>query len=458
MSPLRRMAAFTRAALTRRFFRIYEIAAGLPISRFMKSLDRTQWMPPDQVKELQRVKLAEHLAYAFEHSPYWRRMLGDHGYAADVDPFEFLARIPILDKGGLRRHMPEILVPDFRGRRHRTRSGGSTGEPVVMWEDSDTYALLKANLFRKWEWAGYRIGEPWLWVKGVRRDATRMKVQDWAFNCDYLCFKGLSREEVLGWARRFQGREFAMIRGNTGGMSVIARTLLREGISGIRAPIAVTTGETLFPSDREAIEQAFGCRVFDEYGGDVFSIAGQCDHGNYHLCDESVHVTLVDDADRPVRCGERGHVILSEFHNRLMPLFRYRIGDMATAKAGLCSCGRGLSMLKSIDGRDSDIVVLPNGVNLVVNHLADVPETVEGIDQYQIIQEEPDRLRILLKTGTSYDRATAESAFRAEIRRVAECELRIEFEYTDAIPLTPLGKRRFVISRIVERSRQGLPG
>ena len=85
-------------------------------------------------------------------------------------------------------------------------------------------------------------------------------------------------------------------------------------------------------SSRDAIEQAFGARVFDKYGSREFSgIAYECaESRDHHVMDESYIVELLVDG-RLLGPGETGEVVITDLNNFSVPLIRYRIGDLAVA-------------------------------------------------------------------------------------------------------------------------------
>ena len=62
-----------------------------------------------------------------------------------------------------------------------------------------------------------------------------------------------------------------------------------------------------------------------------------------------------------VSFGERGRLLYTSLFNYAMPLIRYDVGDICVPSDELCSCGRGLPMIKHIEGRVDDFVKTPSG-------------------------------------------------------------------------------------------------
>jgi phenylacetate-CoA ligase len=87
-------------------------------------------------------------------------------------------------------------------------------------------------------------------------------------------------------------------------IATVAQYVIAQGIRSIKIPLAITSGETLQQHQRTAIESAFGCRVFDQYGCaelSVFAAEGQC--GQMHVSSDYGIVEIVDDAGGPFHLG-----------------------------------------------------------------------------------------------------------------------------------------------------------
>ncbi len=59
----------------------------------------------------------------------------------------------------------------------------------------------------------------------------------------------------------------------------------------------------------------------------------------------------------PCRPGEPGEIVVTHLATRDFPFIRYRTGDVGVLDTAACACGRGLPLLKEIQGRTTDFVV-----------------------------------------------------------------------------------------------------
>ena len=54
----------------------------------------------------------------------------------------------------------------------------------------------------------------------------------------------------------------------------------------------------------------------------------------------SALIEFVDEAGEYVSSGEQGEIVVTGFLNHVMPLIRYRIGDVGVPTDEKCACGR----------------------------------------------------------------------------------------------------------------------
>jgi phenylacetate-CoA ligase len=238
-----------------------------------------------------------------------------------------------------------------------------------------------------------------------------------------------------------------IIRGYASYMYSISKMMENMGIEYSGATIA-TTGDMLYPHYRESIEQQFHCKIFDGYGGEGTAVAFECEeHEGYHICDEDVIVEFLSE-EESVSPGQLGRIVFTNLENYAMPFIRYDIGDIGTYSDESCSCGRGLSVLKSIEGRDSDLIITPGGDIIIVHFFTWLFEFIEGVDQFQIIQERIDHLAVKIVKNLQFTDNDL-NYIKNEIHKRVGSDVKIEINFVNEIPLSGRsGKRRFVISNV----------
>jgi phenylacetate-CoA ligase len=213
---------------------------------------------------------------------------------------------------------------------------------------------------------------------------------------------------------------------------------------------AVTWGDNLYPHYRQAIESAFRVKVLDTYGvGEGTQVSAQCGHEqNYHLHTLDVVVEYLDDKGFPVAAGEPGNLILTRLHPGPMPLIRYRVGDVGIAgDQSKCPCGRELDRMQAILGRDTDVVLTPSGNRLIVEFFNGIIDDVPQVDSFQVVQQTLDSIVVTVVPRNDFSESVRHELIAA-MHRNGAADLKIQVRCVDQIPLTPGGKRRYVISKI----------
>ena len=119
-------------------------------------------------------------------------------------------------------------------------------------------------------------------------------------------------------------------------------------------PVICAEAEPLLDTDELVIERVFG-PTFNTYGSrETMLVAAECAaHDGMHLTEENLIVELLENG-ADAAPGTPGQVVITDLHNRAMPLIRYVNGDLATMASGSCACGRGLRRLARIEGRSCD--------------------------------------------------------------------------------------------------------
>ena len=217
----------------------------------------------------------------------------------------------------------------------------------------------------------------------------------------------------------------------------------------LRPRLVIAGGEVLTPLLRRQIVESFGAPVRELYGTHEFGIiAWQCPQADtLHVADDSVIVEVLKDG-RAATPGESGEVVITRLHAFAMPFIRYRLGDLVTQGDSPCPCGAPFSTVLTVQGRMLDYFPLAGGrlfhpyelVAVIVQHAA------RWIGQYQIAQERPDRVVVLVKplaTPSPGEVTALEQAARACLGPGIDFQVRL---LTRDIPLETNGKFRMARS------------
>lgn len=142
----------------------------------------------------------------------------------------------------------------------------------------------------------------------------------------------------------------------------------------------LVVGEPLTQETRGVLEAAFHVDVTAGYGpSDVMGpgIAFECHEKNgLHICEDHLLVEIVDpDSGDPCASGQTGEVVLTTLTARAFPLIRFRTGDLASAVAETCPCGRTLARMTGITGHTGEVLTI-RGVKV---HPAQIERILKGV-------------------------------------------------------------------------------
>jgi phenylacetate-CoA ligase len=205
----------------------------------------------------------------------------------------------------------------------------------------------------------------------------------------------------------------------------------------------------LYPEQRDQIARVFGCRVANGYGGrDAGFIAHECPAGGMHITAEDIIVEIVDAEGKFQPPGVAGEIVVTHMATQSFPFIRYRTGDVGVLDERVCACGRGLPLIKEIQGRTTDFVVARDGTVMHGLALVYVVRDLPGIAKFKIVQESVDHTRVLLVANADFDRGNAEQIRSGMAQRLGQ-DVQIDIEFVDDIPAEASGKYRYVISKAV---------
>lgn len=441
--------SYLRRALYRLGDRLYGWGV---LDRLQRFREMQRW-DAARVEQFQYDALRRLLDHAWENVPFYRRLWDDAGInPRDITSLADLPRLPRVTKRML-VDAGEACLDTSRPRSSflRGQSSGSTGTRFTFYKCKGHQGWNAAGTFFGFTQAGWDFGDRWVRQQFRGKLGLQKKLEDWSLNCLHMPMGDFDEALLARYADKIAAFKPVMFRAYAGGAYLFARHLLDRGDERIRPKVVVTTGDTLYPHYRSAIEQAFSCPAVDTYGGEGMMVAGQCSAGAYHILPHirMEHQPLEADAGLYEGQARPGRVLLTALFNTAMPMIRYDIDDLAVASpAGECECGSPWQRFAKVIGRDVDVVVTPAGRFLLVHHFNFVLSKFAGVAQFQVLQSDRASIALRLVVNDRYDRTVDEPAIVDALGQMGTGGLRIDIQYVPDIPTPPTGKRRFVISTI----------
>jgi phenylacetate-CoA ligase len=421
--------------------------------RYWKELERSQWLPVEELERMQLEALKRLVRHAFSHCPYYRESWTERGL--DPNSLQSLVdfqRWPVTDRDGVRQNRLQMRS-QASGIRLLTKStGGSTGAPLEFDFDTDSHDRRFAAWHRGYDWAGAgpgtkqfyfwggRIGRQSFWRRWkeslYQRLNRRLVVSPFDFR----------EEHVADLLERYNRYRPDVLVAYTNPLYVWARVLEERVLKPVTPRAIVVGAEKLHVFQRQLIERVFQAPVFETYGTREFMLLGaECDrHEGLHLTMENTLLEVLDDQGRPTPLGEEGNVVVTDLTNYGMPFIRYANGDRALAGWGACSCGRGLPLLKQVVGRRLDVLQTPDGRLVAGEFFPHLLKEFPAVRQFQVIQAAANRIQLRVVLIGPWADADQQQLSR-EVGKVLGPAIRFEFLPVEDIPLTLDGKFRVVV-------------
>ena len=402
-------------------------------------LERTQWWEPGALEALQRERLAGILATARNDVPHYRGI--------DTDPAA-LAELPLLTKDALREHAGALVTTaPSRRRAVRERSSGTTGQRIEfalprLLAHSLNYALL----YRFYGWAGVRRGDRRVTLGGrLLAGGPPYWVHNRAENQLLLSAAHLDERTADDFVDRIAGFAPVFVAGHPSAVAFLAARM-RDACRAVPVRAVFTTGETLDPAQREDIERAFRCEVFESYGMTESVVAAyECEeHRGFHEAAELGVIELL-----PHSLGLQ-MVVGTSLWNDVMPFIRYQTDDLVEpVTSPRCPCGRGLPLrFRRVIGRTDDVLRAPDGRTLIPVALRMlVKPHLLPFERYQVQQLDRRSYRVVLTGAGGHPPELSparERALRTALQEVLGDDARLRIEGVAAIESGSLKARTVV--------------
>jgi phenylacetate-CoA ligase len=433
-------------------FPLHERAKGHDSVAVRRRLEESQWWPAERLRDHQLERLKAFLGDIGRRVPYYRALFERTGFdAAAMRSVSDLQALPLLAKADIRQHA-EAMKADGHGPLARYNTGGSSGEPLIFFIGKGRSSHDVGAKWRVTRWWGVDIGDPEMVIWGSpielgAQDRLR-RLRDRVMRSHLLPAFEMSEAKLDGFIAEIRARRPRMLFGYPSALTHIANHAAKRGIdlTDLGIKVAFVTSERLYDEQRAAIERAFGCRVANGYGGrDAGFIAHECPEGGMHLMAEDIVVAGVGAAGRRGAPGQAGEIVVTNLSTGDFPFVRYRTGDVAVMDERSCSCGRGLPLLREIQGRTTDFVIAADGTVMHGLSLIYILRDLPGLKSFKVIQESLALTRVLLIPEAGFP-ADAQARIVAGFKRRLGEGVQIDVSIVDAIPPEKSGKFRYIVS------------
>ena len=447
------MSLYT-AAVSGLLFPLHERLKSHQSVAVRQRMEQTQWWDASRLQALQVERLRALLLEAGRAVPYYRELFA----RLKFDPQSLtrvadLQALPMLDKATIRQHTEALKHPQAKGLA-RFNTGGSSGEPLIFYIGKERVSHDVAAKWRATRWWGVDIGDREIVVWGSpielgAQDRVR-RLRDAVLRTGLLPAFEMSEARLDGFVQHIRQRRPRMLFGYPSALSHIAKHAEKRGVcmSDLGIRVAFVTSERLYDDQRATISRVFGCPVANGYGGrDAGFIAHECPAGGMHLTAEDIVVEIVGSNGQALPDGEAGEIVITHLATRDFPFIRYRTGDIAVLDLKPCRCGRGLPLLKEIQGRATDFVVAADGTVLHGLALIYILRDLPGVQAFKVVQHTRQRTTVQVVADSRFGPGAEDSVVAGFKRRLGP-DVVVELQRVAAIAPEKSGKFRYIVSHV----------
>ena len=365
----------------------------------------------------------------------------------DIPENASLSDMPIVNKDTFRNHYDAFISSEFADRKgcREMSTSGSTGTPLTVIQNSDKIAHDTAEGIFFGAMAGYYIGMKMgflrVWVNNVKKGKLRLLAE----NMIMVDTSDLSDEGCRKMLDMFRKKRVKALVGYASSLGELSRYIDRNHVdtSGFAVRSIIPISESMPTVTRKRLSEQFSCPVQAWYSNEENGIMGvqPPDGDSYYIDTENYYYEILKmDSDESAAPGEPGRIVITDLNNYAFPIIRYDNGDIAVAERKQ-NGDRYRLILKELYGRRSDTIYDTEGNALtpyvITNNLWDV----EGVRQYQFIQN-TETVYTLRLNGDREKMDMEDILGRIRPYFGENADIRIEF--VDEIPVLNSGKRKYI--------------
>ncbi len=332
----------------------------------------------DNIEYDQNARLKEILEYAIKYVPYYK----------DISSPE-LSCFPVMSKADYKRLGNDCRSIEFLDDSKLTiaSTSGSTGTPLVVYQNNEKKARMRADLIAAHENVGWNLGDHYIFIRNWVSNYKQSTIKNLAQNVENISVTEFNDSKKAVLCDHLLKHPNSVLFGYASSVCDFMNYLISIDYDAtkLKVKLVVCDSDELSSKNRQALESAFGCDVINRYDNEENGLLGISTPENdiLYVNYPSIYFELLKiDSDLPAQPGESGRVVVTDLYNRAMPLIRYDIGDLAVSPD---EEGK-IRKLTSIVGRKADCLYSTDGKIISAVAISGLTEIFTSIVKYQLVQ------------------------------------------------------------------------
>lgn len=405
--------------------------------KYYDILQKRETMSLDLIREYQLNELRNILIYSYENVPYYTELFNSIDFKpAKVKSFNDIIVIPFLTKDLIRRNFEKLKsIKKIRGGSYSTTTSGSTGEPLKVFLDYESFFRETAFIYYYRRKLGYRFEDKVVTFRGIGFGDKLYRLNPVNNETIFSPFK-LSAENLEFYRKKINEIKPAYFNGYISAIYYFAK-LLSENNQALDFQLKgiFLTSENINVSERLFVESFFKVKTITFYGHtERCVIAQEIKPGEYQF-DPFYGYTESSNLHDDVL-----EIIGTGFMNKTMPLIRYRTND---------TCRITEDNMIFISGRRdiNDFMLGINDEKITHPALHILSDILVNVTNYQFIQERKGHAVLLIVPNKDFHQSEIpliKNAIERNMKGVIEFDIKI----SDKLTLSPGGKYQMFINNL----------
>lgn len=369
---------------------------------YIEPITNVDFLPADELENLQVELLKKHLHYIHVHSPFYRGKISKEAIEG-ISRVSDLSKFIRTSKKALAEFNADFLCIPRQEVVEYVTTSGTTGKPVTIALSKSDLERLAYNEARSLAIANFEVDD-------IVQITTTL---DKGFMAGMAYYLGLTKIGAAVMRAGHGTPEFhwEMIRQIKPTALIAVPSFLQKLGTHTRAvPHQITKalciGEPLRNADfsdnqlLKNISNHWTLELRSTYASTEMATAfTECkEKKGGHLLPELIILEILDQNGNEVADGEIGEVTVTPLGIEAMPLLRFQTGDLARKHSKACACGRNTPRLGPVEGRLAQMIKLkgttlfPNQIEEILHdhasaspYLIEISADTNGLDTVSII-------------------------------------------------------------------------
>ncbi|MFG6147462.1 phenylacetate--CoA ligase family protein [Halobacillus sp. B23F22_1] len=395
----------------------------------------------DQISKINKL-----LDYAKNNIPYYQRSTKSFY----INSYDEMEKIPLTSKSEMKQDIYNFInKKKYRSLWHSSTSG-STGTPLKFFRDRKSMQFEYAIYDTVYDSLAGKENCVKARISGVNiLKSENLKPPFWyfikVFNQLQFSAYHINKSTYNYYLNALVDYKVDLGTGYPSAWLFLSQYLIDSESRPPNIQGIVTDSEGLSDIEKDTIEKAFSCPLYQTYGlGEVGMIGIQCKNNHYHILNNRCYVEVVNEDGFKVKNGESGEIVVTDLHSFDAPFIRYRTGDLGILEESKCGCGWNTPYFKKIIGRIDDYIIASEGRK--ISRLGFIARPAKGVLGMQIIQNDIGCININVLPTKHFDPNSMEAVLKLAKDYLGEME--INWSIVDELEKNNAGKVRYVIRNI----------